>query len=164
MTIDLRRSRHYNWRRGRDLVLVRLALYIAMARATFGSIQEFESAAETITAYVERASLYFIANNVTNYKNVPVLLSGIDIKSYGLLRNLVSPVLPQARPLLSLSRCSSGTTSPSQRFRFHRRDQASEESIAEYVAELRRLATHCKFEAYLEEALRDRLVCGLKSA
>ena len=26
-----------------------------------------------------------------------------------------------------------------------------------YVAELRRLATHCAFEAYLEEALRDRL-------
>ena len=32
-----------------------------------------------------------------------------------------------------------------------------------YVAELRRLATHCAFEAYLEEALRDRLVCGLRS-
>ena len=35
--------------------------------------------------------------------------------------------------------------------------------MAMYVAELRRLATHCAFEAYLEEALRDRLVCGLRS-
>ena len=35
--------------------------------------------------------------------------------------------------------------------------------MAEYVAELRRLATHCKFEGYLEEALRDRLVCGFKN-
>jgi len=33
--------------------------------------------------------------------------------------------------------------------------------IAEYVAELRSLAAHCDFGDYLEEALRDRLVCGL---
>ena len=46
-----------------------------------------------------------------------------------------------------------------QRFHFHRRSQAPGESVAEYVAELCRLAMHYKFE---EEALRDRLVCGLK--
>ena len=34
--------------------------------------------------------------------------------------------------------------------------------MVEYVAELRRLATHCEFGAYLDEALRDRFVCGLK--
>ena len=33
--------------------------------------------------------------------------------------------------------------------------------MAEYVAELRRLATHCQFGNYLDEALRDRLVCGI---
>ena len=33
--------------------------------------------------------------------------------------------------------------------------------MAEYVAELRRLATHCQFDNYLDEALRDRLVCGI---
>ena len=33
-----------------------------------------------------------------------------------------------------------------------------------YIAELRRLATTCKFdEAFLDESLRDRFVCGLKS-
>ena len=31
------------------------------------------------------------------------------------------------------------------------------------MAELHCLATHCKFDGYLEEALRDRLVCGLKN-
>ena len=29
------------------------------------------------------------------------------------------------------------------------------------MAKLRRLATHCNFEAYLDQALRDRLVRGL---
>ena len=40
------------------------------------------------------------------------------------------------------------------------------ESIAKYVAELRRLTTHCKFENtvdYLEESLRDHFVCGLRT-
>lgn len=31
----------------------------------------------------------------------------------------------------------------------------------EYVAELRRLTGHCKFKAYLEDALRGHFVCGL---
>ena len=35
--------------------------------------------------------------------------------------------------------------------------------MGEYVAELRHLATHCNFGAYLDEALRDRLVCGLRN-
>ena len=35
--------------------------------------------------------------------------------------------------------------------------------MAQFVAELRRLATHCNFGGYLDEALRDRLVCGLRS-
>ena len=50
-----------------------------------------------------------------------------------------------------------------RRFYFHRRDQAAHETISEYMAELRKLATPCEFGEYLDEALRDRLVCGLRS-
>ena len=49
----------------------------------------------------------------------------------------------------------------SERFHFHKRQQAPGETITEYDAALRKLATHCKFGNYLEEALHDRLVCGL---
>ena len=49
-----------------------------------------------------------------------------------------------------------------RRFYFHRRDQDTNESIAEYVAELRKLAAPCEFGDYLNEALRDRFVCGLR--
>ena len=33
----------------------------------------------------------------------------------------------------------------------------------QYIAELQRLATHCQFAGYLNEALRDRFVCGIRS-
>ena len=50
-----------------------------------------------------------------------------------------------------------------ERFHFHRRQQAPGESIADYNAALRTLATRCQFGAYLEEALRDRL-CAASGA
>lgn len=50
-----------------------------------------------------------------------------------------------------------------ERFRFHKRVQKEGESIAQFVAELRKLAEQCDFKEYLEEAIRDRLVCGIRN-
>jgi len=46
-----------------------------------------------------------------------------------------------------------------EQYHFHRRDQAAGETISEYDATLRKLATH---QDYLEQALRDRFVCGIQ--
>ena len=50
-----------------------------------------------------------------------------------------------------------------KRFNFHRHNQLLNESIAEYMAELRRVATHCEFRDYLNDALLDQLLCGLQN-
>ena len=50
-----------------------------------------------------------------------------------------------------------------ERFQLYKCDQKSGETIADFVAELRRLATNCKFGAHLDNALRDRFVCGLNN-
>ena len=50
-----------------------------------------------------------------------------------------------------------------EHFRFHKRDQKEGESITVYVAELRKLTEHCKFGGTLNDALRDRLICGIKN-
>ena len=50
-----------------------------------------------------------------------------------------------------------------ERYHFHLRNQSPTENSANYVAELRRLAASCEFRAHLDEALRDRFVCGLHS-
>ncbi|KAJ7345512.1 hypothetical protein JRQ81_001462, partial [Phrynocephalus forsythii] len=47
------------------------------------------------------------------------------------------------------------------RHAFYKRNQQPEESVTDYVIALRQAARHCNFTD-LEEALRDRLVCGLK--
>ena len=50
-----------------------------------------------------------------------------------------------------------------ERFRFYCQDQQTGETTAAYVVALKHQVSRCKFEAFLEEALRDRLVCGLRS-
>ena len=55
------------------------------------------------------------------------------------------------------------TTLIAERYHFHKREQAAGESVVQYLEELRRLAGRCYFGGYLDEALRDRFVCGLKN-
>ena len=50
-----------------------------------------------------------------------------------------------------------------ERFKFYQRSQGSGESVSDFMASLRKLASRCKFETFLSEALRDRFVCGLCS-
>ena len=47
-------------------------------------------------------------------------------------------------------------------FHFYKRVQSSTESIAEFVADLRRLSIHCEFGTFLNEAQRDSFVCGVE--
>ena len=50
-----------------------------------------------------------------------------------------------------------------ERYRFHKRDQAPGETVATYVAEVRRMARYCDFGGNLEISLRDRFVWWLKN-
>jgi hypothetical protein len=51
-----------------------------------------------------------------------------------------------------------------ERYRFHNCVQREGESVSMFVANLKRLACTCNFGARLNRALRDRFVCGLRSA
>ena len=138
-----------------------------MASNTIGSITEFNSGNEKIGAYLERVQLFFEANGIKDDKQVPVFLTVIGSTTYALLSNLVSPDKPKEKSFQQLAEVLRRHFDPkplviAERFHFHRREQASGVSINDYVAELRRLATHCDFGDYLEQVLRDRLVCGIR--
>ena len=116
--------------------------------------------------YLERVQLFFEVNGIDKDKQVPVVLTVIGSTNYALLSNLASPGKPKDKTFAQLAEVLRSHFDPkplviAKRFHFHRRDQAPGETIRNYVAELRRLATHCDFGEYLEQALRDRLVCGI---
>ena len=139
-----------------------------MAAPTFGRIQEYQPKNELFSAYLERVQLFFLANGVEDDKRVPIFLSVVGSKTYLVLRNLVASTLPQEKTFAQLVTILKSHFEPkpviiAERFHFHRRSQAMGESITEYLAELRCLSVHCSFGDHLEETLRDRLVCGLRS-
>ena len=100
-------------------------------------------------------------------KRVPVFLTIVGKSTYALLRNLLQPSLPKDKTFEDITEVLKKHYQPAlsviaKQFQFHKRTQKEEESVAEYVAELKRLSIHCQFEAYLNDALQDRLVCGLR--
>jgi len=48
-----------------------------------------------------------------------------------------------------------------ERFRFHRRNQNAGKSVAEFRVAIQKLSEHRRIRTTLNDALRDRLVCGL---
>jgi hypothetical protein len=49
-----------------------------------------------------------------------------------------------------------------QRFKFHTRSRRPDESVADFLSQLRVLAEFCNFGGSLDTMLRDRFVCGIE--
>ncbi len=50
-----------------------------------------------------------------------------------------------------------------ERFMLHNRSQNETETVAQYVAVLKKLSEYCEFGTHLQDALCDRFVCRLKT-
>ena len=134
----------------------------------YGTVGEYQPEIELFSSYIERVQLFFLANTIADDKKVPVFFSLLGSKTYSLLRSLVAPTLPQDKSLGDLVTTLKKHFEPkplviAEQFRLHQRSQNIGETVTEYVAELRRLATHCQYGVLLEEALRDRLMCGIRN-
>ena len=139
-----------------------------MATVTYGKISEFDPEQERISEYLERLHLFFEANDIANAKKVSVLLTVIGSKTYSLLRGQLTPTLSKDKALNDLEKLLKEHFEPkplmiAERFRFYKRPQAAGESLAEYLAELCQLAQTCEFGTFLNEALRDKFVVGMRS-
>ena len=99
-------------------------------------------------------------NSVTEEKKVPVFLTVIGAKNYALLSDYYSPGKPRDQSLDDLIKTMEDHFEPvpiiiAERFQFYKRDQKSGETIADFVAELRPLATNCKFGS------KESLMCSV---
>jgi len=116
-----------------------------------GNLEEFDPKNDTMAAYIERAAFYMDANNVPDGKKAATFLSALGKSTFQVLRNLVAPdkvkdktfneitaiLLQHYEPkLLVISEC----------FNFNRRQQAANESVADYVAS----CGDCQLTASLE--------------
>ena len=126
---------------------ITLATRMAVAATMVGNLPEFHQENEFFSSYIERVELFFEANSIADEK-VTVVLSLVGSKTYSLLRSLVAPAKPNEKSYKDLVAVLMKHFEPTpiviaERFHFHRRAQAVGESISEYMAELRKLTTHC---------------------
>ncbi|XP_046383928.1 uncharacterized protein K02A2.6-like [Ischnura elegans] len=133
-----------------------------------GHVTEFNPAKEEFGAYVERLEQFFIVNDIGEEKKVPLFITLIGSDTYAVLKSLLDPVKPVSKSLSVLISTLSEHFSPkrlviAERVRFYKRNQLPNEPLSSYIVELRRLAATCEFKTFLDEALRDRLICGLSS-
>nr|XP_054599801.1 uncharacterized protein LOC129164288 [Nothobranchius furzeri] len=135
--------------------------------AVIGSVSPFDGDLQSWEEYSEMLDFFFEANEITDTdKKKAVLLSGVGPATYSLLRNLLSPEAPKDKTYVQLTQTLRLHFSPKpseivQRFKFNSQVRRHEESVADYVAELRKLAQHCDYGAALPQMLRNRLVCGV---
>jgi hypothetical protein len=132
-----------------------------------GSMGEYQEGVETWECYAERFEQFFKANSITDDAvKAAVMLTSVGSKKYQELRDSVAPQKLGDLTFEQLNAAMAKRYSPEctvvlQRFRFHTCTQ-KDESITEFIAKLRRLSTKCEFKTFLDEALRDQFVCGVK--
>ena len=140
-----------------------------MATKLIGALEPFDPSKMQWTSYTERMQEYLLANGVEDdRKKVAILLSTIGEVAYELLSDLYAPEKPNTKTFEQLvdklkEHWQPKPTVISERYRFHQRSQQKGETVTDFVAALRRLAKHCQFGDFLNQALRDKLVCGLSS-
>ena len=136
--------------------------------ATYGKVDEYQPG-EDWDAYIERLEQYFAANDITDAaKQKNILLCACGPATYAMMKRLCTPEKPSAKTFAELKKLVKDHVNPkplviAERYKFYQRSQEEGESVKEFLAQLRGLSEHCNFGDFLDEAIRDRFVCGLRS-
>lgn len=140
-----------------------------MAKQIIGKVCEYSSEVESFENYTERLDNFFKINNIKEDDKLAYFVSVMGPMLYTTLKDLLHPKLVNQADYAEAIKVLSSHFKPKvnityERFLFNKRVQKEGESISDYSMQLKKLAASCKFDKFLDEAMRDRFLCGLKSA
>ena len=95
-----------------------------------------------------------------------VLISACGPATYRIIKDVLTPEAPSTLDFNTIvekltQHFQPVTNQIAQHCKFFSCTRSPHESIAEYVAQLKKLVEHCQFGDKLNEMLRDCLVCGV---
>lgn len=131
-----------------------------------GSIEQY-TLGDDFESYIERMNHLLTLNDVSsNEKKRSLFISLCGGELYKVLKSLVAPKkvsdVSYDEIITQLTaNCAPKKNIISERYKFYNRHQLPQETISEYIIELKTLAQECDFKNFLDEALRDRFVCGI---
>ncbi|XP_037526493.1 uncharacterized protein LOC119403647 [Rhipicephalus sanguineus] len=135
---------------------------------TVGKLPEFQQDDGNFEVYLERFEVFAAANDIAEDKKLHMFLTAIGEKAYVTLRSLLLPKTPAKTSFTEVVDVLKKHYAPkrslvTERYRFHQRKQEPHETVADFIVEMKKRAATCEFGTFLIEALRDRLVAGLRS-
>ena len=132
-----------------------------------GTVAVFDGTQEEWIDYAERLDSYFIANDIRDAaKKRAILLNAVGPSTYRLIKTLCLPGKPTDHSFEEIVDKVKNHINPKpspivKRLEFNKRKQLPGESVAEYIAAIRKIAEDCEYGTMLNEMLRDRLVLGV---
>ncbi|XP_045452509.1 uncharacterized protein K02A2.6-like [Melitaea cinxia] len=140
---------------------------MALAGGSAMIIQEFSTAKCTFKVYKQVFENKMKIHNIDEAKWPQYLISCIGFDIVTLLTELCFPSSLDSKNYKQLVELIERHIEPTQSeitetYKFMKRVQLPNESIAEFVAALKKLAQTCNFGAHLERSLRDKFVHGLR--
>ena len=128
-------------------------------------VTQFDGNHEEWSEYSERLEHYFTANDITaEEKKRAILLNAVGPTTYCLLKTLASPEKLTDLSFLEIVTCAKRHFNPKpspivKRYEFNTRWQREGETVASFVAELRKIAENCEYgDALSENVMRS---CGM---
>ena len=141
-----------------------------MSYIGIGSIGKYDPESEDFNDYIERVTHFMIANNITQpNRKTSMLLTVIGSDCFSTVKSIISPAKPEDHTFQQLVEILREHYAPRpsvvmSRFKFRKRLHLANETIASYIAALRKLAETCDFGANLNDMLRDQLVASVNDA
>ena len=138
----------------------------------YAKFEAFDPDEDNWSEYAERLDMAYVVNVVDDAdadKKRAILLTVCGKKTFALLKGLSAPNKPSEVSFADLCKSLSEHCQPKpsvimERFKFHTRTRRHDESVTEYIAALRKVASQFEFGGELETNIRDRLVCGIGNA
>lgn len=151
---------------------MRCKLIIEMS--IFGSVPVFDCKSDEWVVHKAQLSNFFLANGISDTsdtsgaKRRAIFLNCMSQDSYRLTRDLLYPLTPEETSYINIVKTLDTHFQPkkciyAERQKFYSANKETHESLAEYAARLKGLASDCSFGSALEMCLTDRFVLGVDS-
>ncbi|CAK9296061.1 unnamed protein product [Gordionus sp. m RMFG-2023] len=134
--------------------------------------QSIKSRTDSNLCYKDCCNLFQEFKNtqpsLTSSQEKSLLLTTIGCDTYKILVNLCAPDSPGNKEVLEIHNIlikhfHSKPNIIVERYNFYQYNQQNDEKLIDYIQNLRKLATTCDFGEYLNTALRDKFIFGIKN-
>lgn len=131
-------------------------------------IEPFEPTKCTWSRWVERLETAFELMEASEASKQKLLMHYMGQETYNVLCDKLAPIKPSEKSYAEIETLMKEHFEPQpleivENFKFHLRKQQDNEKVSEFMVALRRLSIHCHFGNYLETALRNQFVFGIRN-